>query len=227
MGAQILGPGVGTERQSRPCDKSSAPPATAPRASSASRPPSRRPRADSTAVARLARQWCTSPVRARIGIGAFLAALLLPAARASADGIRLGRGTGNGAAGIRLVYFGDDRRNGVELYVGRDEHVDPDSPTPRSVIGFLVVGASPSAACDSTGSENEQVCRVPDRLACPAGLRGGRQRLDWHLHRSPVLIGDEGSNLTRCSPVGRRAVPLGEAQELATAALQPETPSWR
>jgi hypothetical protein len=138
-------------------------------------------------------------VRARIGIGGLLAALFLPAAPAAGETLRVETDTEDGVRGARIVYFGDERRNGVEIDLAREESVNPDSPTPRKIIGFLVRGAAPSAACEPADSEGEQVCRVPDGtllLAPRAYGRAGNDSITIYVpRRGAVVFGGPGDDI--------------------------------
>jgi hypothetical protein len=121
--------------------------------------------ASATTIAhRLQGPWFTGRVRARLGICVSIAALVLPAAPAAADSVRLERAAAGGESGFRVVYAGDARSNNVEIGLARNQDTsDPDPPAPDKVIGFLVTGASAGGSgCEPGASEDTWVCRVPE-----------------------------------------------------------------
>jgi hypothetical protein len=137
-------------------------------------------------------------VRTGFGIGALLVAMFLAAAPAAADSTRFVTVTERGSSGARVEYFGDERGNQVEIALARDDVLNPDSPSPERIIGFLVTGAPLAAGCEPTGSELEQVCRVPAGVGLLAPRLYGRAGDDGLLidvpRRGAVAFGGPGSD---------------------------------
>jgi hypothetical protein len=133
-------------------------------------------------------------VRARLGIGALLAALLLSAAPAAADSVRLETVTEDGVTGSRVVYIGDERDN--EVWIVPVRHVD--SLGPERPHGFLVTGASSGPGCEAPDWPDEQVCRVPHgtRLLAPrVYARGGSDLITISVpRRGAVVYGGPGND---------------------------------
>jgi hypothetical protein len=130
-------------------------------------------------------------VKGTLTIAASLVVLAVHAAPAAGDSLRLERVTEDGVRGARLVYIGDERDNFVEIGLARNEDLDYEAPDPRKVIGFLVTDAAPSAACEATGSEGEQVCRVPDRtrlLAPRVYLGAGKDVVYIEVPRRDAIV---------------------------------------
>ncbi len=143
--------------------------------------------------------WSTGGVRSWPWIGASVVALLVSAAPAAADSLRLETITEGGVTGARMVYIGDERNNRVVISLARNEDIDYQAPHPLKVVGFLVTGASDGPACELTGGiEGEQLCRVSDGVRLlPARAYGlaGRDSITIYVpRRDAVIYGGPGDD---------------------------------